>query len=98
MPPPLQYGDTQELRLDSPDNQVESTHIEALDAALHREWALGRNIILAWVPCKSGIDVLVIPSYCLSEFISTNHLDANAEQSESVIKSVIADNGCGGRG
>ena len=90
MPPPLNFGDTTELRLQSPANRVESAHIEALDTALHREWALGRNIILTWAPNESGIEVLVIPNYSLSEFISANdHVD-DAEQSESVIKSVIA--------
>ena len=89
MPPPLHIGATTELCLYSPENQVDGAHIEALDAALHEEWALGRNIILTWMPIKSGIELLVIPNYSLSEFLSPTNHNTNASQSESIIKSVI---------
>ncbi len=90
MPPPLKTGTTTEMRLDSADSQVERAHIEALDTALHREWALGRNIVLTWVPCKSGIDILVIPHYVLSEYISTPDYDTDSSDSDSVIQGVIS--------
>jgi len=51
---------------------VDRSHIESLDKALHTEWALGRNIVLAWVPRVKGMDVLIIPHYTLSEFFATN--------------------------
>ena len=51
---------------------VDQSHIEALDKALHNEWGLGRNIVLVWVPCVKGMDVLIIPHYTISEYISTN--------------------------
>ena len=90
MPPPLKTGTTTEMRLDSADSQVERAHIEALDTALHREWALGRNIVLTWVPCKSGIDILVIPHYVLSEYIPTPDHDTDSSEPESVIQGVIS--------
>ena len=42
------------------------SHIESLDKALHTEWALGRNIVLAWVPCIKCMDVLFILLYTFS--------------------------------
>jgi len=90
MPPPLKTGATTEMRLDSADSQVERAHIEALDTALHREWALGRNIVLTWVPRKSGIDILVIPHYVLSEYIPAPDHDTDSNESESVIQGVIS--------
>jgi hypothetical protein len=50
---------------------VDRAHIESLDKALHTEWALGRNIVLAWVPCVKGMEALIIPHYTLSEFFAT---------------------------
>ncbi len=38
---------------------------------MHTEWALGRNIVLAWVPRVKGMDVLIIPHYTLSEFFAS---------------------------
>ncbi|MDH5353116.1 MAG: hypothetical protein OEY09_01625 [Gammaproteobacteria bacterium] len=62
------------LSSDSTATDIDSTHIEALDAALHQEWALGRNIILTWVPRETSIDILVIPHYMLSDIFSDlNH-------------------------
>ena len=102
MPLPLKFGDTTELCLNSADNQVKSAHIEALDAVMHQQWALGRNIILTWVPCESAIDVLVIPHYTLSEYISgadrdtknqspkSGEYNADPGEPESVIQGVIA--------
>lgn len=101
MPPPLRFGATTELRLGLVDQQTKSTHIEALDAALYREWALGRNIILSWIPRESGIDILVIPHYTLSEFIANTNRNTNTpppdldeyyadpSNPESMIKSAI---------
>ena len=40
---------------------VDRLHIETLDNALHTEWALGKNIVLAWAPCVKGMDLLIIP-------------------------------------
>jgi hypothetical protein len=51
------------------------SHIESLDKALHTEWALGRNIMLAWVPCVKGMDVLIIPHYTISEFFASTARD-----------------------
>ena len=90
MPPPLKTGATTEMRLDSANSQAERAHIEALDTALHREWALGRNIVLTWVPRKSGIDILVIPHYVLSECIPTPDHDTDSSEPESVIQGVIS--------
>jgi hypothetical protein len=49
---------------------VDRSYIESLDKALHTEWALGRNIVLAWAPRVKGMDVLIIPHYTLSEFFA----------------------------
>ena len=56
---------------------VDQSHIEALDKALHNEWALGRNIVLVWVPCVKGMDVLIIPHYTLSEYITASNHEAD---------------------
>jgi len=56
---------------------VDRSHIESLDKALHTEWALGKNIVLVWVPCVKGMDVLIVPHYTLSEFISAKDHEAN---------------------
>ncbi len=53
------------------------SHFEALDSALHSVWALGRNIVLAWVPCVKGMDVLIIPHYTISEYIAATDHEAN---------------------
>ena len=54
------------------------THIESLDEALHGEWKLGRNIVLAWMPRVKGMDVLIIPHYMLSEFVTDSNHEKNA--------------------
>ena len=58
------------------------SHIESLDKALHTEWALGRNIVLAWVPCIKGMDVLIIPHYTLSEFFATTAQETGSASSD----------------
>ncbi len=60
---------------------VDRSHIMSLEKALHSEWKLGRNIVLAWVPCVKGMDVLVIPHYRLSEYITTTDHEANSPSS-----------------
>ena len=81
---------------------VDRSHIMSLEKALHGEWKLGRNIVLVWVPCVKGMDVLIIPHYRLSEFITaTDHeanspsskldnLDSLARQPTEIIEDVIA--------
>jgi len=56
---------------------VDRSHVESLDKALHTEWALGKNIVLVWVPCVKGMDVLIVPHYTLSEFIAASDHEAN---------------------
>lgn len=82
--------------------EINQPHIDCLDKALHSEWKLGRNIVLAWMPRVKGMDVLIIPHYMLSEFITvTNHetsapsanldsADSFSRQPVNVIESVIA--------
>ena len=65
------------LGSDATTTEINNAHIETLDTALHCEWALGRNIILTWVPRESSIDVLVIPHYMLSDIFSD--LDHNTD-------------------
>lgn len=60
---------------------VDRSHIMSLEKALHSEWKLGRNIVLAWVPCVKGMDVLVIPHYRLSEYITATDHEANSPSS-----------------
>lgn len=84
---------------------VDRLHIETLDNALHTEWALGKNIVLAWAPCVKGMDLLIIPHYTLSEFFAstddqisdsppdpddTDYTDSYTRQPSSVIEEVIA--------
>ena len=81
---------------------VERSHIVTLEKALHSKWALGRNIVLVWVPCVNGMDVLIIPHYTLSEFITTtNHetdnpsylpdnVDSFTRQPANVIEDVVS--------
>ncbi len=77
MPNPSNYETDTGLPQYLANKGVDKDHIDILEAALHSEWALGKNIILAWVPFESGIDVLIIPHYALSEFISGRDRDAN---------------------
>ncbi len=67
------------LNSGSTASEIDSAHIETLDAALHREWALGRNIILTWVPRETSIDVLVIPHYMLSDIFSDLDHDTDTD-------------------
>jgi hypothetical protein len=39
-----------------------------LDRQLHRAWALGRNLVLAWCPTAEGIAVLVVPHYAIADY------------------------------
>ena len=73
------------LNSGSTATEIDSAHIETLDAELHREWALGRNIILTWVPRETSIDVLVIPHYMLSDNFSD--LDQNSDASSAYNRS-----------
>lgn len=56
---------------------VDRSHIMSLEKTLHNEWKLGRNIVLVWVPCVNGMDVLIVPHYRLSEFITATDHEAN---------------------
>lgn len=82
--------------------EINQPHIDSLDKALHSEWKLGRNIVLAWMPRVKGMDVLIIPHYMLSEFVTTTNYETSApsanldsadsfsRQPVNVIESVIA--------
>jgi hypothetical protein len=61
---------------------VDQSHIESLDKALHTEWALGKNIVLAWVPRVKSMDVLIIPHYTLSEFFATTDQETEISASD----------------
>jgi hypothetical protein len=50
------------------DAQVEALH--NLDMSLHRQWDLGRNVVVAWTRSPDGIEVLVVPNHKLSECLS----------------------------
>jgi len=76
---PLDFADTTGFVPDLGTDDVNRSHIEVLDEALHTEWALGRNIVLVWVPCVKGIDVLIIPHYTLSEFITTSNHESDGQ-------------------
>lgn len=57
-----------ELASQVSETGVDAGHLEYLNGELHALWDLGRNLILAWMPCQNAIDVLVIPHYLLSEY------------------------------
>lgn len=39
-----------------------------LDRQLHEHWALGRNLLLAWLPCDGALLLLVVPHYAIADY------------------------------
>jgi len=75
--------------------------VEIVDKALHRMWALGRNLVLVWSPRAGGMDVLVVQHYVLSEVAAAevagqdvvpglDDPDDRSRRSKSMIEGVIA--------
>jgi len=98
----MDFGKFPELVSQAHESDVDENHIALLDKALHAQWGLGRNLILVWSPREKGIDLLVIPHYALSEYVSkANNKDndltglvddpyGRSRRSESVIEGVIS--------
>ena len=42
-----------------------------LDDILHRNWKLGKNIILAWTPSDDGLDILIVPHHSIIDYITS---------------------------
>jgi hypothetical protein len=74
---PLDFTGSPGFATNMATEDLDRSHIESLDRILHGEWALGRNIVLAWVPCVKGMEVLIIPHYTISEFIATTDHEAD---------------------
>ena len=105
MTSPFHISSSPKLKPNRVIDGVDRSHIETLDNALNTEWALGKNIVLAWTPCVNGMDLLIIPHYRLSEFFAvtadqisdspsdpddTDYTDSFTRQPSSVIEEVIA--------
>ena len=88
----MDYTALKDINNQSEIADVDSQHLEHLDKALKNLWGLGRNIVLQWSPREHGIDVLVIPHYLLSEFVSSHEAgeDKKEKQSDSVIADIIS--------
>lgn len=90
-----------ELVSQTHDASVDDAHVAFLDNALHAQWGLGRNLILVWSPLDRGLDLLVIPHYALSEYVSKVDQDTDpadlandpygrSRRAENVIEGVIS--------
>ena len=65
-------------------------YADALDAALHRLWALGRNLIVAWTSRADGMAVLVVPHYKISEVQGLAPAGEDAFAVSTLIEDVLA--------
>ncbi len=98
----LDLDDLPELVSQTRDAEVDDDHVKFLENALHKQWGLGRNLILVWAPLDQAIEVLVIPHYALSEYVNRSgqgdidHVDflddpyTKSRRSENVIEGVIS--------
>lgn len=68
----------------------ERPHAEALDAALHRLWALGRNLVVAWTSRPQGLQALVVPHYKISEMQGLAPGGEDAFAVRALIEDVLA--------
>ncbi len=46
------------------------SNLVQLEKALHSEWGLGQNCILAWSPEPSGVAIIRVPHYAVAEYAS----------------------------
>ncbi|MBM4196503.1 MAG: hypothetical protein FJ197_05285 [Gammaproteobacteria bacterium] len=60
-----------------------------LDRQLHRHWALGRNLILAWCPSPEGLTVLVVPHYALAGYSASLSGDGDRDR-ETFVSALLA--------
>lgn len=78
----LDFSKFPELLSEAQEGNVDKEHLAFLDNALHGQWALGRNLILVWVPHETAIELLVIPHFALSEYAARS--DRSDGMSEAV--------------
>lgn len=65
-------------------------YAEALDAELHRLWALGRNLVVAWTPQDRGLEALIVPHYKISELQGLARGGEDAFAVRALIEDVLA--------
>lgn len=50
-----------------------------LDRQLHTHWNLGQNLVLAWLPASTGVQVLIAPHYAVAAYGSGEGRQAGAD-------------------
>lgn len=69
-------------------------NLRFLEQLIHKNWALGENIILCWTPSRAGLDILVAPHYFLGAFSASldedSATDAEARNDGEFIRRLIS--------
>ncbi|MDQ6982508.1 MAG: hypothetical protein Q9M08_05850 [Mariprofundus sp.] len=66
--------DTEAPKIKLPEHVVR-INSGMLDDKLYDLWHLGRDIILAWTPDKTGIELVVVPHYLIAEVVTSHHME-----------------------